>query len=97
MRTTAANALLERSKPRSPCISCPLPANKDGHTTRCSRFANPVAKSVQATKLGLCERCLKSTYEDDCGAQCARCGRPQNVLLCANRQSVAANFKRRRP
>ncbi|KIH50811.1 hypothetical protein ANCDUO_19107 [Ancylostoma duodenale] len=90
--------LLERSKPRSPCIFCPLPENKDGHNTaRCSRFADPVAKSVQATKLGLCERCLKPTHEEDCGVQCARCGRPHNVLPCADRQSMAPSFKRRSP
>ncbi|EYC44581.1 hypothetical protein Y032_0457g1818 [Ancylostoma ceylanicum] len=94
----ACAELLERSKPRSPCIFCPLPENKDGHnTTRCSRFADPVAKSVQATKLGLCERCLKPTHGDDCGVQCARCGRPHNVLLCAERQPVAPGFKQRRP
>lgn len=90
--------LLERTKPRSPCIFCPLPENRDGHTTtRCNRYPDPVAKSVQATRLGLCERCLKPLHGDeDCGVQCSSCGRPHNVLLCANRQGPPA-FKRRRP
>ncbi|EYC41064.1 hypothetical protein Y032_0583g295 [Ancylostoma ceylanicum] len=70
----ACAKLLERSKLRSPCIFCPLPENKDGHNTaRCSRFAVPVAESVQAIKLGLCERCLEPAHGDDCCVKSARC------------------------
>ncbi|KAK6032822.1 hypothetical protein OSTOST_00979 [Ostertagia ostertagi] len=93
----AVNELLKRSEPRSSCIFCPLAENRDGHNTpRCNRFPDAVAKSMQVARLGLCGRCLKPAHadDDDCGVQCAACGRPHNVLLCANRGQ--AGFKRRR-
>ncbi|XGW05416.1 hypothetical protein V3C99_016069, partial [Haemonchus contortus] len=95
----AVNELLKRSEPRSSCIFCPVADNRDGHnTSRCNRFPDAVAKSMQVARLGLCGRCLKPAHDDeDCGVQCAACGRPHNVLLCANRGQGGGGFKRRRP
>ncbi|KAK6031955.1 hypothetical protein OSTOST_01876 [Ostertagia ostertagi] len=95
----AVKELLERSTPRSSCLFCPLPDNRDGHTTsRCNKYPDAVAKSMQVARLGLCGRCLKPAHDDDdCGVQCAACGRPHNVLLCANRGQGGGGFKRRRP
>ncbi|EYC08942.1 hypothetical protein Y032_0063g3445 [Ancylostoma ceylanicum] len=61
--------LLERSKPKSPCIFCSLTENLDSHSTmRCNRFPDPVSKALQAARLQLCERCLKAQHDgEDCG------------------------------
>ncbi|EYC29287.1 hypothetical protein Y032_0006g2887 [Ancylostoma ceylanicum] len=64
-------------------------------TRRCNRFPDAVAKSCQATRLGLCKKCLKPSHaEQDCGVRYAPCGRPHSVLLCSNRQGDPS-FKRR--
>ncbi|RCN42697.1 hypothetical protein ANCCAN_11337 [Ancylostoma caninum] len=59
--------LLERTAPKSNCMFCPVESNRDSHhSSRCPRYPDPVAKASQATKLGLCLRCLKAAHEDDC-------------------------------
>ncbi|VDO74924.1 unnamed protein product [Haemonchus placei] len=97
----AVNELLKRSEPQSSHIFCPVADNRDGHghnTLRRDRFPDAVAKSMQVARLGLCDRCLKPAHDgDDCGVQCAACGGPHNVLLCANRGQGGRGFKRRRP
>ncbi|EYC08940.1 hypothetical protein Y032_0063g3445 [Ancylostoma ceylanicum] len=91
--------LLERSKPKSPCIFCSLTENLDSHSTmRCNRFPDPVSKALQAARLQLCERCLKAQHDgEDCGVKCTMCGLPHNTLLCHNRARPEVQpFKRRR-
>ncbi|KAL6742321.1 hypothetical protein Aduo_015480 [Ancylostoma duodenale] len=74
-----------------------LPARIAVGENSCSRIPAEENACVEATKRGLCEPWLKPAHEDDCDVQCAKCRRPHNVLLCADRQSVAPSFKRRRP
>ncbi|WKY06646.1 hypothetical protein Q1695_006663 [Nippostrongylus brasiliensis] len=97
----ALTELLERSKLKSACIFCPLEENRGGHTTsRCNRFPDVVAKSMQVARSGLCGRCLQPAHseDDDCGVHCTACGGMHNVLLCSNcGGGHRGGFKRRRP
>ncbi|VDO50144.1 unnamed protein product [Haemonchus placei] len=44
---------------------------------------------MQVAWLGLCGRCRKPAHaeDDDCGVQCAACGRPHSVIMCATRET----------
>ncbi|RCN40585.1 hypothetical protein ANCCAN_13490 [Ancylostoma caninum] len=83
----AWSELLKRSELRSSCAICTLEENRDMHqTVRCSRFPDAVARTLQAAKAALCERCLKPKHgTEDCGVSCMYCGLPHNTLLCSNR------------
>ncbi|VDL79186.1 unnamed protein product [Nippostrongylus brasiliensis] len=47
----------ENSSSRPSCIFC----KEDHHSSRCRSYADPIARAVQASKLGLCSRCLKTS------------------------------------
>ncbi|VDO92869.1 unnamed protein product [Heligmosomoides polygyrus] len=56
------SVLLEGSKPNPACVFCPVEDNRDGHTTsRCNRFPDVVAKSIQVARMGLGGICLMTT------------------------------------
>ncbi|KIH67447.1 hypothetical protein ANCDUO_02222 [Ancylostoma duodenale] len=88
----ACSEIPKRSEPRSSCACCTLEENRDMHqTVRCSRFPNAVARTLQAAKLALCERCLKPKHgTEDCGVSCVHCG----LLLCSSRGRPGATYKR---
>ncbi|KAL6731777.1 hypothetical protein Aduo_002606 [Ancylostoma duodenale] len=53
------DTLLDRSKPPSNCVFCPYEENRDAHPTgRCARYADAIARPLQANVMGLCTRCL---------------------------------------
>ncbi|CAJ0605089.1 unnamed protein product [Cylicocyclus nassatus] len=88
--------MVERTTPRSNCMFCTVEDNKDQHPTgRCCKFPDAVSRAVQASALGLCERCLQPKHHEDCGVTCPICGRLHNVLLCPNRGQNGP-FKRRK-
>ena len=79
--------ILERTAPKSSCIFCPVDENRDNHFSgRCSKYPDPVTKAAQATKLGLCLRCLNPAHGDSCVVKCGNCGSGHNFLLCHNRR-----------
>ncbi|KIH53330.1 hypothetical protein ANCDUO_16546 [Ancylostoma duodenale] len=82
----AINLITERSAPVPSCLFCPVAENLDSHQSgRCTRFPDTVSRAVQASRLGLCERCLKTGHEEDCGVTCQFCRLPHNTLLCPTR------------
>ncbi|EYB80848.1 hypothetical protein Y032_0398g720 [Ancylostoma ceylanicum] len=93
----ALNLLIERSTPKSACVFCSLAENADSHHSgRCPRFPDPVSRAVQASKLGLCERCLKPSHPNDCGIACQYCRMPHNSLLCPSRSFHYASTSKKR-
>ncbi|VDO28477.1 unnamed protein product [Heligmosomoides polygyrus] len=57
----ALSQLAEKFNPKSTCVFCNVEAQKDGHSSgRCPNYSDTVARAVQASKLGLCGRCLKA-------------------------------------
>ncbi|EYC19965.1 hypothetical protein Y032_0023g804 [Ancylostoma ceylanicum] len=59
--------ILERTAPKSNCVFCEVDENRDSHHSgRCSRYPDPVSRTAQATRLGLCLRCLKGLHRDEC-------------------------------
>ncbi|KAL6738101.1 hypothetical protein Aduo_011687 [Ancylostoma duodenale] len=52
--------LLERTAPKSACVFSTIAENADSHPSgRCPRFSGTYARTLQASKLGLCGKCLK--------------------------------------
>ncbi|KAK6030618.1 hypothetical protein OSTOST_03243 [Ostertagia ostertagi] len=90
--------LIERTKPKSSCLFCPVEDNKDNHPTgRCCRFPDAVSRAVQAANLRLCNKCLQPRHSDDCGIHCVFCQGDHNVLLCPRKAPAAStSFKRRK-
>ncbi|VDP43720.1 unnamed protein product [Heligmosomoides polygyrus] len=83
----ALNTLLDRSTPKSSCVFCPVDENRDNHFSgRCSRFADTVARTAQASRLRLCLCCLMPEHMDDCRVKCGNCGLDHNVLLCTRKK-----------
>ncbi|VDP22757.1 unnamed protein product [Heligmosomoides polygyrus] len=75
--------VLTRTAPKSNCIFCTVEENRDSHYSgRCMKYADPVSRTVQASKLNLCLKCLKPSHGDDCQVKCASCGLGHNQLLC---------------
>ncbi|VDO86374.1 unnamed protein product [Heligmosomoides polygyrus] len=61
----ALQVLRDRTLPKSPCIFCTIAENPDSHHSgRCPRFPDPVSRAVQASKMGLCECCLKPAHDN---------------------------------
>ncbi|VDP18004.1 unnamed protein product [Heligmosomoides polygyrus] len=78
---------LERSAPRSSCAFCTFEENRGSHhTARCTRYPDTVSRTVQASRLQLCLRCLKEAHADDCDVKCGSCGLDHNGLLCTHRK-----------
>ncbi|VDO90449.1 unnamed protein product [Heligmosomoides polygyrus] len=64
----ALSQLAEKFNPKSNCVFCNVEAQKDGHNFgRCPNYSDAVAGAVQASKMGLCGRCLKAVHQGDCG------------------------------
>ncbi|VDM75524.1 unnamed protein product [Strongylus vulgaris] len=78
--------LLDGSKLRSKCISCSLEEHQDAHTTTDAVLSRCCGQPCQATRFGLCEKCLKKAHEENFGDAELRAG--GCVLLCSNRQGV---------
>ncbi|VDL82169.1 unnamed protein product [Nippostrongylus brasiliensis] len=65
---SALTVLLERSAPRNTCVFCTPEAQTDGHGSgRCPHYRDAISRAVQASKLGLCTRCLKTEHQSECG------------------------------
>ncbi|KIH63990.1 hypothetical protein ANCDUO_05703 [Ancylostoma duodenale] len=86
-----------RTAPKSNCVFCSVEENKDSHySSRCCTFADPVFRTVQASKLGLCLKCLKPSHgEDDCKVVCGGCGLGHNQLLCHSKRPYFPNKRPR--
>ncbi|VDO31475.1 unnamed protein product [Heligmosomoides polygyrus] len=94
---SALAVLLERSAPRHNCVFCSPEAQTDGHSsTRCTNYRDAIARAVQASKLGLCCRCLKAEHEGDCGVTCQNCRLPHNLLLCPTRNAAPNHQAKKR-
>ncbi|KAK5971545.1 hypothetical protein GCK32_018833 [Trichostrongylus colubriformis] len=77
------SVLLARTAPKSNCTLCAVEENRDSHFSgRCQKYADPVSRTIQASKLNLCLRCLKPSHGDDCMVTCGGCGLGHNQLLC---------------
>ncbi|VDL68139.1 unnamed protein product, partial [Nippostrongylus brasiliensis] len=49
------NIILGRTAPKSSCVLCTVEENRNNHwTRRCTRYADPVARTAQASRLHLC-------------------------------------------
>ncbi|VDP15459.1 unnamed protein product [Heligmosomoides polygyrus] len=87
---------LERSAPTSACVFCSVEENRDRHFTgRCTRFPDSVSRTAQTWQLLLCLRCLKPSYQDDCGVKCGGCGLDHKSLLCTQRWACNGNPMKR--
>ncbi|WKY05572.1 hypothetical protein Q1695_006069 [Nippostrongylus brasiliensis] len=87
------NIILERTAPKSSCVLCTVEENRDNQwTRRCTRYADPVARTAQASRLHLCLACLKPEHEDVCGVNCGVCGLGHNTLLCTGKNVVVFVF-----
>ncbi|KIH64531.1 hypothetical protein ANCDUO_05158 [Ancylostoma duodenale] len=85
-------------KSKSNCVFCSVEENRDPHySSRCCKFADPVTRTVQASKLGLCLKCLKPSHGDDCKVACAGCGLGHNQLLCNSKRPHANANNNKRP
>ncbi|EYC11167.1 hypothetical protein Y032_1465g3885 [Ancylostoma ceylanicum] len=83
------DAILAKNKPKSICVFCSSEENKDGHhSTRCTKFPDPVSRTVKATKLNLCLRCLIPEHGGDCKVTCSSCGLAHNYLLCHQKRPI---------
>ncbi|WKX91629.1 hypothetical protein Q1695_010004 [Nippostrongylus brasiliensis] len=77
------NIILKRTAPKPSCVLCTVEENRDDHwTRRGTRYADPAAKTAQASRLNLCLACPKPENEDACGVNCGVCGLDHNTLLC---------------
>ncbi|RCN37454.1 hypothetical protein ANCCAN_16661 [Ancylostoma caninum] len=87
--------IMALTAPKSNCVFCPVEENRDSHySSRCCKYADPVSRTVQDGKLGLCLKCLKSSHGDDCRVACVGCGLGHNQLLC---NSKRPHFASKRP
>ncbi|CAJ0594562.1 unnamed protein product [Cylicocyclus nassatus] len=70
------------NQPRtSSCVFCP--EGEASHPSgRCPKYPDPVSRAVQASRLGLCDRCLRRSHDEPCDASCNHCRKPHNTLLC---------------
>uniref|UniRef100_A0A1I7WXP2 DUF1758 domain-containing protein n=1 Tax=Heterorhabditis bacteriophora TaxID=37862 RepID=A0A1I7WXP2_HETBA len=93
----ALNILLERSKPVSNCAFCEMGTNDDKHhTNQYKIFPDPISRAIQATKMGLCEKCLKTHNGDSqCLTICIKCKGPHNIALC-NKKPPGIPFSNKR-
>ncbi|EYC13782.1 hypothetical protein Y032_0042g525 [Ancylostoma ceylanicum] len=56
----------------------------------------PVVRTVQAGKLGLCLKCLKPSYGDDCRVACFGCGLVVQLKAAPRRQQTTSQLNDRR-
>ncbi|CAJ0607755.1 unnamed protein product [Cylicocyclus nassatus] len=70
------------NQPRtSSCVFCP--EGEGSHPSgRCPKYPDPVSRAVQASRLGLCDRCLRKSHDEPCDTSCNHCRKPHNTLLC---------------
>lgn len=55
----ALKILVNRSTPTLSCVFCSIGENTDMRSSgRCPRFPDSVARAFQASKIGLCQRCI---------------------------------------
>ncbi|VDL69150.1 unnamed protein product [Nippostrongylus brasiliensis] len=88
----ALHAIWTSSNPKVVCVLC----NGENHSaTRCTAYPDPITRTVQASKLGLCTKCLKAEHPDDCGQACKACRLPHHHALCPGKR-VFAGAKRRK-
>lgn len=98
-QASAFNVLIERSNPRttSSCVFCGPESPGDGHNSgRCTVYGDAVSRAFQASKIGLCPRCLKAEHGGDCGVCCQNCRLPHNLLLCPSRGRPANHQAKKR-
>ncbi|RCN49950.1 hypothetical protein ANCCAN_03986 [Ancylostoma caninum] len=92
-----AGKIMAHTARKSNCVFCPVKENRDSHySSRCFKYADPVSGTVQATKLGLCLKCLKPSHGDDCKVACVGYGLDHNLLLCNSKRPHVTNNKRPR-
>ncbi|EYC03856.1 hypothetical protein Y032_0091g2460 [Ancylostoma ceylanicum] len=76
MRMRAYNqvldTLLDRSKPRSNCMFWTDEDNRDA-TGSYHRYADAIARAMQANVMGQCTRCLNARDAADSGVRCIMC------------------------
>ncbi|KIH45386.1 hypothetical protein ANCDUO_24573 [Ancylostoma duodenale] len=90
--------IMAHTAPKSNCVFCSVEENRDSHySSRCCKFADSVTRTVQASKLGLCLKCLKPSHGDDCKVACAGCGLGHNQLLCISKRPHANANNNKRP
>uniref|UniRef100_A0A1I7XCV5 Nuclear receptor domain-containing protein n=1 Tax=Heterorhabditis bacteriophora TaxID=37862 RepID=A0A1I7XCV5_HETBA len=90
MATLSANQQRQESKIRNPAINYAFFAtgtNDDKHYTNlCKIFPDPISRTIQATKFGLCENCVKMHNGDiQCRTTCIKCKGRHNTVVSSKK------------